>query len=1144
MKHRKLLSQMAALVFSLAMLIFSFPITAEAAEAKPLSQHPTGTVFKLSEDGTLYDWILISHNYEGTGNQLLMRKDCIYYATGFVYGRYYDDGENITLTCTPKFSSSPFKAYLNSEYITKFNSLVSEKFQEVTIKTYGTGSKNIIEDSMKIFILSENEIFGTVSIYSDYNYCTNSATGTFIDYFSSAEKRASNQRYMVRDGECSGIYSHSSHPQYGGTTISITGTRAAGYNNMDLLSPRKSGWYSPTNYYRPCLVLPADTIAIAGEEIKGEIIPEIESVEVSDEWAAANSVEINAVNAESYAVTTENVEPVDGWQRSNRFKLTENGRYRAWAKSATENVVSAEFAVSRVDSLPPVISDVSVPSGWTIGKTVTISASDNESGINGYLTTSTDAIPAAGAAWQTSPDFTFTKSGSYYAWAKDNAGNISYSFAFEIDQIDTDKPVISELIYPAEWTNNAVLTITAADKTSSLLYALSGNSALPTDGWQSEPAFSLTANGSFYAWAKDEAGNSVSKFFYFSKYDATPPEIGSITFNTANTVMTVSASDSTSGVECVIIDSAEYSGGYTQYKIPLGTRYLTIQAKDKAGNLSAEKRIRVPGWYDTLSTLTVTSVEFDNEVTTAAITAESTAAQIQGIYVNDVLFEANPVIYPLTDNTKYLIMQVVDVNGDRSALYKVRVPNWTEEISSLEIVGCVFSEDNSCATVTAVENVEKESDRRGITGIKINGEFFEGNPVIYPIPEGTRHLEMKAYNTDGDYSPTLIRRVPGWSEVVSTLSIVNCEFSNYNKRATVTALATGGDSVAGIFVNGEFFEGNPVVYDIDKNTDVLHLQAANFNGDLSAMVNRDVPRDSSKSTLKLTITAPGWTNADRAKVKITATDKASIHEILAKTGDDEDWEDITDKLYIYITEDTTVWASVENDEGTVKETHLDITCFDRKAPTVSAAQQDKVVNIRAEDDKSGVKAIYVNNVEYSGSKIYGGNLRYTIPDEVTTVKIKAVDEAGNESEMVELAVRATITAIPVTIAPTQPPIISPEPEPPIAAIPEPQPTAKAEPEEDAPVVEPEPETVIEDKPKAAGLTTEQLISLALGAFALSCTGTGGFIWWLMRKRRQNSIVPELDFNNCKLKYDESDYHGSVDPLDENVTEVAFNKKVS
>lgn len=1163
MTAKPLLKRTAALILALALLLMLLPITAQAAEAKPLSEHQIGTVFKLEENGTLFEWILISHNYEGIGNQLLMRKDTINYYNDELPvvsytvhseddGSYYSDNYYIRQF----FDSEPYH-YLNEEYTLYFNEPIRNSLVEIEFETYSSvkscskaasncgdsctgGTLTITKKPAKIFILSPYEMgyTGIANIVKKHNYNTGAPLMENMGEF-----LASDQIYWLRDG----------HNCLKGTSVAAgTGVILdSNYTNNAYIASQASGgnWNGGryyinynfrTAYYRPCLVLPADTVAIEGEEIKGEVIPTIESVTVPDEWAQRSSITINATDAAKYAVTTDETQPVSGWQTANSFNLTANGSYYAWVKSVTDNVASMQFEVSRVDSSPPVISAVAVPDEWATSGNIRITAADSQSGVSSYTVTAEDIEPSEAAIWQASPQFSFNENGYYYAWAKDKAGNISACYGFRLDKIDTDKPVISEICYPDDWTNSAELTITAADATSSLVYAVSSSSTEPLTGWQEQPKLQLNSNGSFYAWAKDQAGNSAYKYFYFSKYDGTAPEISNVHFNTNNTVMTVSANDYASGVKAIIIDAVEHEGGYTQYQIPAGTRYITIQAKDKAGNISEERKVRVPGWYDTLGSLAITSVEFDADITTATIKAETTDTAIKGIYVNDKLYAANPVVYALGTTTKYLVMQVEDVNGDRSALYKVRVPGWTAESPSLEITNCVFSEDNNYATITATENPEKEEDRRGITGIKVNGEFIEGNPVAYPIPEGTRHLEMIAYNTDGDYSPTLIRRVPGWSEVVSTLSIINCEFSDYNKRATVTALATGGDSVAGIFVNGEFFEGNPVVYDIDKDTDVLHLQAANFNGDLSAMVNRDVPRDTSKATLKLTITAPEWTSAARAKVKITATDKYDIRELLAKAGEDSEWEDITDTRYIYITEDTTVWASAENDEGAIKEAYLDIVCFDRNAPTVTAAQQDKVVNIRAEDDKSGIKAIYVNNVEYSGSQIYGGNLRYTIPEGVTTVTVKAVDEAGNESQMVELGVKATVTAIPMMIAPSEPP--APEPEPPAAVIPEPEPEPEVEAE---PEPEPIPEPETQEEPEAAGMTTAQMAAIAGGVFAASSAATGGTIWWLMRKRRMNQVVPELDYKGYRLKYDESDYGGSVDPLDKsNVTEVVFNRKIS
>lgn len=878
------------------------------------------------------------------------------------------------------------------------------------------------------------------------------------------------------------------------------------------------------------------------------IKPLVSAVTIPEDWGTSAKVTLAATDdggssLSTYAISNTATPPGSGWQVGTSFTLTTNGNYFSFAKDGAGNVSEAyAFEIGKVDTTRPIVESVTVPDSWGMTSTVTVNASDTGSGVAAYaITTGGTSAPVAG--WQSNASFTFSAKGTYYAWVRDGAGNVSLGgVEFEIGKIDSTPPVISEVTMPADWTSAAKITVMAADTETGITgYAVTTSSAAPAaDAWQESDSFTLYKNGTFYVWAKDGAGNTASKNIYISKVDVTPPEITSIRYNNANTVVTVSGTDAGSGIKGIYINGIASDGGYTPYQIPDGTRYLTLYAEDKAGNKSAEQTERVPGWFDVFDTLTVETVTFDPEIKTATIKAATTKTAIAGIYVNGKLLAGNPVTYTI-NSAQYVEMQVVDVNGDRSAVYRQRVPGWAEQVSTLTITECEFSYDNTTAVITAAETPAEGSEARGITGIEVNGEFFRGNPVAYDIPEGTRHLEMRAYNTDGDYSPLLIRRVPGWSEIVSTITISSIEFSDYNTRATITALATGGDSIAGIFVNEEYFAGNPVVYKIGKDVDTLHVQAVNPNGDLSAMVNKAVPKSTVKSTLKLTIEAPEWTSANRTKVKITASDSIGLKAIMAKTGEDDDWTDVTSSRYIWISEDTTVYASVENDDGTAKETSLDIVCFDRAAPTVTAAQQEKVVNIRAEDKKSGVKAIYVNNVEYSGSKIYGGNLTYSIPEGTTTVAVKAVDEAGNASETLELPVRTTVTAVPGIIAPSQPAPVAPPPDPEPAAIPDPEPEPEPEPE---PQPEPQPEPEPQEEPKAAGMTQGQMAGLAAGAFTISSAGTAGALWWLRRKRLMAEAVPDFDPNYKKV-WDESEFHGTKDPLDKgNVTEVEFNRRIS
>ena len=76
---KKLISRIAGIVIALLLVVPLLPVTSRAAGT--LAGSPLGTVFKIKEDGAYQEWILIDHNYLATGNQLMMRKNTIYYAT-------------------------------------------------------------------------------------------------------------------------------------------------------------------------------------------------------------------------------------------------------------------------------------------------------------------------------------------------------------------------------------------------------------------------------------------------------------------------------------------------------------------------------------------------------------------------------------------------------------------------------------------------------------------------------------------------------------------------------------------------------------------------------------------------------------------------------------------------------------------------------------------------------------------------------------------------------------------------------------------------------------------------------------------------------------------------------------------------------
>ena len=775
--------------------------------------------------------------------------------------------------------------------------------------------------------------------------------------------------------------------------------------------------------------------------------PMIESVTVPGDWGLSSTVSVDASDTGSgvaaYAVTTGGtLEPVAGWQSDASFTFSANGTYFAWVKDEAGNVsVAYEFTITKVDTVAPVINAAVVPDEWATSSTVTITAADTGSGVAGYaVTTDSGSPPVSG--WQIENVVDIADNGTYYAWTRDNVGNISAGYAFTVTKIDTAAPEIISVDVPDEWGTSSAVAVSASDIGSGIAaYAISTNgSAPPDEGWQDVSAFTVEENGSQFAFVKDFVGNVSVQSFAVTKVDIMPPTIEEIEFSDDYSLLSVTASDDLSGVDTIFVNMTEYAGSSAAYPVAEGTRYATIFAVDSASNQSGVIVRRVPGWFDVLDTITIDSVETLDEET-VKITASSTIDPIAGIWINGEFFTDNPLTYKVPQDIKTLEIQAQDVNGDRSEIYTHHITGREEEIPSLTVMAVDFSANYLRARITATE-IGTETSLKGIKGIQVNNDFLEGNPVDYDIPEGTKKIAARAINNEGDYSKEVVKRVPGWSEIVGSLQIDTVTFNAANTEATITAISEGA-AVSGIYVNGVLSSGNPVVYSIPSGTTELVLQAENTEGDRSETVTVAVPHNSGggggdsdadysyRSLPHITILPPAWTNAQSATIEIQATDEYGIREIYAQTSDQPVWREITQDSKITISQDTTVFAYAVNSGGAKSETHLDIACFDRQPPTVTATQQGHILNVRARDEKSGVLAIVVDGTAHSGSEIYSGSYSYSIPIGATMVTVMAVDNAGNESEPVKIAIQSPAVVVPgiVEEKPSEPTPPAPTPAP-------------------------------------------------------------------------------------------------------------------
>ena len=160
-------------------------------------------------------------------------------------------------------------------------------------------------------------------------------------------------------------------------------------------------------------------------------------------------------------------------------------------------------------------------------------------------------------------------------------------------------------------------------------------------------------------------------------------------------------------------------------------------------------------------------------------------------------------------------------------------------------------------------------------------------------------------------------------------------------------------------------------------------------------------------SVKITINAPsGWySSGTTAKVTFKAEDIAdsghfAIKSVKAKIGQNGSYQDVTEDMYLEISENCTIYVLVTDANDKSYERSRAIKCFDTSKPTLNAAVSDGLLTIQAVDKESGVKVVYVNGYEFTDVTNGTVNIRLSQFDAgYEYFTITAMDNAGNVSEV-------------------------------------------------------------------------------------------------------------------------------------------------
>ena len=160
--------------------------------------------------------------------------------------------------------------------------------------------------------------------------------------------------------------------------------------------------------------------------------------------------------------------------------------------------------------------------------------------------------------------------------------------------------------------------------------------------------------------------------------------------------------------------------------------------------------------------------------------------------------------------------------------------------------------------------------------------------------------------------------------------------------------------------------------------------------------------------VKITINTPsGWySSGTNAKITFKVEDIAdsghfAIKSVKAKIGQNGSYQDVTEDMFIEISENCTVYVLVTDANDKSYERSRAIKCFDTTKPTLNAAVSDGLLTVQAVDKESGIKVIYVNGYAFTDGITNGTlNIRLSQFDAgYEYFTITAMDQAGNVSEV-------------------------------------------------------------------------------------------------------------------------------------------------
>jgi len=449
------------------------------------------------------------------------------------------------------------------------------------------------------------------------------------------------------------------------------------------------------------------------------------------------------------------------------------------------------------DTTAPVVGAFTLPATAT-SLTVPVSsltATDN-AGVTGYLVTTSSSVPLVSAAgWTAAAPASVTAPAAgavtFYAWAKDAAGNVSASRSASVNITlpDTTVPVVGAFTLPATATslNIPVSSFTASDNVGVTGYLVTQSATAPaasSTAWTATAPSNVTAaaagTATFYAWAKDAAGNvslAKSASVVITLPDTTAPVVSAFTLPATSTSLTIpvtafAASDNLAVAGYLITQSATAPAASAAGWLAAPPASVTVAAagsatfyawaKDAAGNVSLAKSATVTvtvagdttkptltisaladGAYTNKSTLNVSGIATDdNALKSVTVNDQPVTVNADGSFSTALVLTAgaNTITVVATDNAGNQQTDSRSVTYDPTApVLAVSAPadNITTTASYIALSG----------TISETSTVSVKVNNGSPQAASISGTTFSA--TVYLVP-GINTIDITASDLAGN----------------------------------------------------------------------------------------------------------------------------------------------------------------------------------------------------------------------------------------------------------------------------------------------------------------------------------------------------------------------------------------------------------